>query len=203
MRILVPFDTANPNTRLSSVLSSAERREFAAAMCRDVCTAIRAAGHTPELLATADVTMDVSVTVDDRPLSTAVNAVLSDRSLPLAVVMSDLPLVTAESIQGLCAPNTDVVLAPGLGGGTNAFVTQAPEFSVDYHDGSYRKHLTIADEQSLSVETVDSFRLAVDIDDPGDLAEVLLHSEGRAATWLRNAGFVLVHRDGRATAVRN
>jgi len=202
MRVLVPFDSTDPNTRLSPVLSPSERSEFAGAMCRDVCSAIDAAGHTPELLATGPVECEVSVTVDERSLSDAVNAALSERSLPVAVLMSDLPLVTPATIRRLLAPETDVVLAPGLGGGTNAFVSRSPAFSVDYHDGSYRKHRNIATAEDLSVTTLDSFRLAVDIDAPEDLAEVLLHAQGRAATWLRDAGFRVDCSDGRAVAVR-
>jgi len=202
MRVLVPFDSTDPNTRLSPVLSLSERSEFAAAMCRDVCSAIDAAGHTPELLATAPVDCEVPVTVDQRSLSDAVNAALSERSLPVAVVMSDLPLVTAETVKRLLAPEAAIVLAPGLGGGTNALVSRSPSFSVDYHDGSYRKHRNIATAEGLSVTTLDSFRLALDIDAPEDLAEVLLHAQGRAATWLRDAGFTLEQRDGRAVAVR-
>ncbi|MXR20192.1 2-phospho-L-lactate guanylyltransferase, partial [Halobacterium sp. PCN9] len=44
MRVIVPFDPSDPNTRLSSLLSPAERREFAAAMLRDVLAAVREAG---------------------------------------------------------------------------------------------------------------------------------------------------------------
>lgn len=202
MRVLVPFDAADPNTRLSSVLSPAERSEFAAAMCQDVCSAIDAAGHTPELLATAPVDCEVPVTVDQRSLSDAVNAALSERSLPVAVMMSDLPLVTAETVKRLLAPETAIVLAPGLGGGTNAFVCRDAAFSVDYHDGSYRKHRDIASAEGLSVTTLDSFRLAVDIDAPEDLAEVVVHARGRAANWLQDAGFRLDYREGRAVVDR-
>lgn len=202
MRFLVPFDVRDPNTRLSTVLDRQERTAFALAMLRDVVAAIRETGHQPEVLATAPFDYDGSVIVDERPLSAAVNAVLAESDTAVTVVMADLPLVTPDALERLLAPDQEVVIAPGLGGGTNALVIRHPAFRVDYHEGSYRDHCTAAKACNGTLSTVDSFRLAVDIDDPDDLAEVLLHSDGHATAWLREAGFELVERDGRTTAVR-
>ena len=201
MEIFVPFDPRDPNTRLSSVLSPEQRREFATAMLSDVLDAIRAADQQPTVLSTADVDRSCPVVVDERPLTEAVNAVLKSTT-PAAVVMADLPLVTGETVDKLLGADGEVVLAPGLGGGTNALCTRHPEFRVDYHDGSYQKHCNRASECGASVHTFDSFRLAVDIDRRGDLAEVLLHAEGAAAEWLHDAGFELDTSDGRCTVVR-
>lgn len=197
MRVLVPFDASDPNTRLSSVFDPTQRREFAAIMRTDVVETIRAAGHQPELLATESIDARCPVRVDDRPLTPAVNAVLAEADDPVAIVMADLALATATALATLFEPDADVVLAPGLGGGTNAIVVRDSEFRVDYHGGSYRKHHNNAEACASSVETVDSFRLAVDIDEPADLAELLLHGRGRAASWLREAGFELDTSDGR------
>lgn len=202
MRTLVPFDARDPNTRLDAALDKTERLGFARAMCRDVLAAVREAGHDPELLATASFDCDATVIVDERPLSRAVNAVLADADEPVTVVMADLPLVTPTTIERLVSPEADIVIGPGLGGGTNALVVRHPEFRVDYHGGSVRKHRDRAEATAGTYTTVDSFRLAVDIDDPSDLAEVLLHSDGSAASWLREAGFELTTRDGRLTATR-
>jgi len=192
MRVVVPFDERDPKTRLGPTLDSGERAAFAAAMRRDVLAAVRRTGHTPELLATAPVDSDAPVAVDARSLSTAVNAVLAASEDPVAVVMADLPLVTPGALSRLTDPDAGVVLAPGLGGGTNAVVARDPGFRVDYHGGSYRTHRRRATESGAAVTTVDSFRLALDVDEPGDLAEVLLHVTGHAEMWLREAGFELV-----------
>jgi 2-phospho-L-lactate guanylyltransferase len=201
MHVVVPFDGSEPKTRLAPVLADAERTALAEAMLRDVLETVRGAGHAPTVLATASVDVDAPVSVDERPLSTAVNAVLAAREPPVAVVMADLPLVTPDALGRLLAPEADVALAPGLGGGTNAFLARDPGFRVDYHDGSYRKHRQQAVDRGASVATVDSFRLALDVDEPGDLVEVLLHGEGHAETWLRRAGFDLVS-DERGLAAR-
>jgi 2-phospho-L-lactate guanylyltransferase len=74
---------------------------------------------------------------------------------------------------------------------------------VDYHGASYLDHLAIAEEEGLSVDEVDSRRLAVDVDEPEDLAELLLHGEGAARDWLVDAGFELATGGGRVTATRD
>ena len=206
MRLVVPVSGSDPKTRLASVLSPDERRELTEAMLADVVDAVTAAGHEPEVISTAPLDCAVPVTVDDRGLDPLVNDLLAstvtDDGGTLAVLMADLPLVTSKSIERLLAPDADVVLAPGLGGGTNAFVCRHPEFRVDYHGASIRDHRRIARDVGAAVTEVDSRRLATDIDEPSDLAEVLLHSDGAAADWLTDAGFSLSLTDGRVTVSR-
>jgi 2-phospho-L-lactate guanylyltransferase len=206
MRTVVPFDSRNPNSRLASVFDGdggddeRQRREFADAMLADVLDAVRGAGGEPELLATAPVERDVGVpvSVDDRSLSVAVQAALDEGELPMAVVMADLALATAEAVGRLFDADGDVVIAPGTAGGTNALVVREPGFAVDYHGASFRDHVAAAERAGLDVTTVDSFRLAVDVDDEQDLVDVLVHggTDSRAADWLADAGYALAVRDG-------
>jgi 2-phospho-L-lactate guanylyltransferase len=228
MRIIVPFTDRDPKSRLAPVLSTTERREFALAMLCDVVDAVEGVGHEPELLvpepldfegpATGDdapgVGLDADAverleslpaTVDDRPLTAAVNAALddgSDRDPVQAVVMADLALATPTALRRLFAAGGDVAIAPGRGGGTNALVVRDPGFSVDYHGASYRDHRRIAAEAGLSVDVVDSMRLATDVDEPSDLLEVLLHGDGRARRWLLEAGFEVDEDGGGRIGVR-
>jgi len=205
MHVVVPFSATGPKTRLAPVLTPDERRQFAQAMLDDVLDALTTAGVEPEVLATAhiDLDRDVSITVDDRPLDPAVNDVLSNTDGPVAIVMADLALATPAALARLLDADGDVVLAPGRGGGTNALVARHPDFRVDYHGASIRDHRAIAAEIGADVAEIDSSRLGTDIDAPEDLPEVLLHSEGRAADWLRAAGFELVVDDGRTTVARS
>ena len=207
--ILVPFDATTPKTRLAPVLDADERAAFAAAMLGDVLDAVGAAegGHEVRVLATEPtdaVPASVPVDIDDRPLTPAVNAVLGRVDGPVAVLTADLPLVTPATVERLLGAGGagDVVLAAGRGGGTNAIVARGGAFRVDYHGVSYRDHREAAAEVGATVRTVDSFRLALDVDDPADLAEVLLHSEGKAAAWLREAGFAISTGDGRMRVER-
>lgn len=202
MELLVPFDARDPNTRLDPVLAESEREALAGCMLDDVLAASHAAGASPTVLSTEAVDCDAPVEVDERPLTPAVNDVLAAASEPVAVVMADLALATGPVLERLFAASGDVVLAPGRGGGTNALVARHPDFRVDYHGVSVRDHLEAARACGASVRLVDSFRLAVDVDEPPDLVEVLLHGEGRAATWLRESGFAVDVVDGEPVLAR-
>ncbi|PCR89953.1 2-phospho-L-lactate guanylyltransferase [Natrinema ejinorense] len=224
MRVVVPFAAETPKTRLESVLTSAERSAVARAMLADVLCAVVGAGHEPMVVSTApldletlelpgEVLTSASVTLDERSLTDAVNARLpggegetaADGIDPVAVVMADLALATPDALEALLATSADVAIAPGRGGGTNALVVRHPDFVVDYHGTSYLDHREIALEVGATLETVDSFRLATDIDEPADLVEVLVHGrEGaRAPTCLREFGFELADRDGRVDVSRD
>jgi 2-phospho-L-lactate guanylyltransferase len=219
MEVIVPFSTDRPKSRLSGVLDPDERAAFARAMLRDVLDAVAAADGDPRVLATGPVGADLPcpVDVDERPLTPAVNAALDARvggdgdgdPDPVAVVMADLALATPDALRELFAAGreADIAIAPGRGGGTNAFVAADPAFRVDYHGASYLDHRRIAADAGLSVDVVDSNRLATDVDEPADLAELLIHDEAddgesRAARWLRDAGFGLDATDGRVGVVR-
>lgn len=202
MHVVVPFDGREPKTRLSPVLDTEERREFARAMLADVASTIESVGFEPTILATTDVDCEWPVVVDERTLDAAVNARLAEADGPVAIVMADLALATADALDRLFEADGDVVLVPGRGGGTNAFVARDPGFRVDYHDASITDHRAIAAEIGADVVEVDSFRLASDVDEPGDIAEVLLHGEGQAAEWLRERGFELASEVGRVSVQR-
>ena len=199
MDVLVPFAADEPKTRLDPVLGPNERAKFARAMLLDICDALEATGREPTVLATAAVEVPYPVTVDERPLTEAVGAHVDP---PAAVVMADLALSTPSALERLFEATGDVVLAPGLGGGTNAVVVRHDGFTFDYHGASVRDHRRRAEAVDADLGTVDSFRLAVDIDEADDLVEVLLHSDGRACGWLLDAGFELEATDGRVAVGR-
>ncbi|MGM0604372.1 MAG: 2-phospho-L-lactate guanylyltransferase [Halobacteriota archaeon] len=191
MEFLVPFDGREPKSRLASVLAADERRELATALLSDVLGAFERTPHEPHVLSTVPIDRPVPTTVDERPLTDAVNAALEDATLPIGVLAGDLPLLTPESICRLAATDGDVVIAPGLGGGTNGLVVRHPDFSVDYHGASCLDHRSIAERRGATVVEFDSRRVATDLDEPTDFVEVLLHGNGKTAAWLRDAGFRL------------
>jgi len=205
MHVVVPFGATEPKTRLAPVLTDDERREFARVMLADVLDALEAIGVEPTVLSTEPVALDrdVAVTVDTRSLDPAIDELLATTADTVAVVMSDLALATPAALDRLFDTGGDVVLAPGRGGGTNAFVARHPEFRVDYHGASIRDHRGIAAEIGADVTEIDSYRLGTDVDAPADLPEVLLHGEGRASDWLADAGFELAVEDGRVTIERS
>jgi 2-phospho-L-lactate guanylyltransferase len=197
MRVVVPFDATEPKTRLAPRLDAAERRAFAERMLADVVRAVDASATETEIrvLATADVDppgdAPAAIDVDDRPLSTvvtdAVDATVGDgdggEHEALAVVMADLALATPAALDRLFGTPGDVVLAPGLGVGTNALVVRTPGFGADFHGASFLDHRRAAADVG-TVETVDSFRLSVDVDEPADLVEAYVHGGDRTRAWL-------------------
>lgn len=188
MRVFVPFDGHQPKTRLSSVFGDSQRERFARVMLDGVLDVLQRAGYEPTILATTALNCDCPVRVDERELSVAVNAVLDEVDRPVGIVMADLPLLSVDTVDRLFGQSGDVVIAPGLGGGTNALVIRTADFHVDYHGASFRDHYNQARESGLDATVLDSFRLAVDVDEPDDLLEVLLHGENGAADWLRRNG---------------
>jgi len=203
MDVLVPYDAREPKTRLGPFLTPTERRSVARSMLADVLDALSRVGAEPTVLATEDIAADVPVRVDERPLTPAVNAAIAERDGPVAVVMADLALATPAALDRLLTAEGDVVLAPGLGGGTNALLARHPDFRVDYHGVSYRDHREAARAVGAAVTTIDSFRLAVDVDDPPDLAEVLVHGDGETATHLRSLGVEIAPEGGRVAVSRS
>lgn len=202
MRVVVPYAVREPKTRLSSVLSADERQQFSRTMLHDVLSAVKHAGGSPIVLATESIDLTVPVTVDNRPLTAAVNNAIDKYDHPLGIIMADLALATPPSITDLFETPGDIVIAPGRAGGTNALVIRTSGYAVDYHGASHLDHLRAARAMSASVNEVDSYRLSTDIDEPDDLVEVYLRGEGTAADWLRTAGFRLSTASSRVTLTR-
>lgn len=191
MRVYIPFDPRDPKTRLSPVLDDDERVELSFAMLKDVYEAVEATEHSPVVLSTKPLEREdehvrgFDVEVRSEPLTPAVNAVLENEARPVGVVMSDLALAIPEALERLFASDAELVVAPGMGGGTNAFVACEDCFRVDYHGASFLDHLETARDEGVKVETVDSFRLSADVDEPEDIVEVLIHGDGASEEYLR------------------
>lgn len=202
MRALVPYAVGDPKTRLAPLLTADERRSFSRAMLADVLDSITTAEAEPTVIVTEPIDLPAETIVDERPLTQAVNHELAAEPGPTAIVMADLPLVTPATLQRLFATAGDVVLAPGRGAGTNAIVSRNPAFTVDYHGGSFLKHLRTVDDLGLDVEIIDSHRLATDIDEPNDLVELLVHGEGTAVQWLHDHDIALDTDHSRLSVIR-
>lgn len=196
---VIPFKPVNPKTRLSCVLTQPEREVFARVMLDEVISAARGAGCRPVILSTIPFPHEgVKTVVKNMGLNEAVNECLRETGEPVLIIMSDLPLVTADAIRRVCSTKADVAIVPGRGGGTNTlFVTCPEKFQVDFYGASFLDHMNIARRAGLSVEIIDSFRLHTDVDEEEDLVEVLLHGGGKAREYLESLGFSLSIEKGR------
>jgi 2-phospho-L-lactate/phosphoenolpyruvate guanylyltransferase len=208
---LIPFKLNGAKSRLSSILSPEERRLLALAMLQDVIDVVTRHSYATILsspdLDIVDVGRDVEIFESDLGLNDAINDFLqvhAKRRWPtdILIVMADLALLTERDVIGILDCKGDVALCPGRGGGTNMILVRDRRFRACYHGLSFPKHLDSAKKLGLKVSIFESFRAGCDIDEPEDLAEVLLHNQqGQTFDLLEKWVFALAD-DGRAGCIR-
>jgi 2-phospho-L-lactate/phosphoenolpyruvate guanylyltransferase len=184
-------------SRLSGVLSAAERRQLALIMLGDVLAVVSAApavggvtvvSRDPSALALAaqfgaDVLLDATAGLNEA-LEQAAGRVAALGARALLVVPSDLPLLTAHDVTQLAealgqAPAA--VLAPSRDGGTNALLVAPPgALRFAFGPGSLARHMAEARRRGLAVRLVRTPGLELDVDQPEDLLYLRL-SEGTTA----------------------
>ncbi len=188
MRILIPFKASNPKSRLSSLLSDEERKKLAVLMLADVVDAVKPFGEVRIACPTNISVNGAEVVIDTSDLNTTVNRALEE--VPIAVIMSDLPLLNFKTLKRFFETEGDVVIAPGRKGGTNMLLVRKKGFRVSYHYGSFFKHLEFAEKMGFKATVFDSFYSSVDIDDESDLLELMMHGMGkRSREFLKSIGF--------------
>jgi 2-phospho-L-lactate guanylyltransferase len=211
MRAVIPFKKSNAKSRLSPLLTDSEREEFAMAMLSDVTGTLLRSGcfEVVDILSSSIIDCNgTNIVLNDSGLNEALNEYLKKMSShklnePVLIIMADIPLVSIKNIKDITARLSDVVIAPGRMGGTNAiFIRDPSRFHVDYYGASFLKHRDIAQDNGLVIDVFDSFNLSTDIDEVADLAEMLLHGTGRAAGYLKKLGFVLKESRGRVGVKR-
>lgn len=175
--------------RLAIFLQPQERRVLARAMLTDTLTACAQAtvldgvGVVTCERDVADVAAALGAEVlwepEARGHSQAVAfGVQVCRQRGIATILTlpgDIPLLTAADVQAIVAPPdpaVPVVLVPNRDDlGTNAVVLSPPDcLPLAFGHDSFQRHLLLATERQLGVEIRRLPRVALDIDEPGDLA---------------------------------
>ena len=206
IHVVIPFKNQGTKSRLASVLSPEERQLFSFAMLDDVLDAVMGQSQATILsrpgLDISDIGYDVEIQESELDLNDAINALIECEARQgwpsdILIVMADLALLTEKDVEGILNCEGDVVFCPGRGGGTNMILIRNQGFRTCYHGLSFPKHVANARQVGLEVSIYESFRAGCDIDEPEDLAEVLLHGRGRSKTVLVDMGFVL-SENGRA-----
>lgn len=208
---VIPFKLEGAKSRLSSILSPEERRLLALAMLQDVIDVVTRHSYATILsspdLDIVEVGRDVEIFESDLGLNDALNdfvQVHAKRRWPtdILIIMADLALLTERDVIGILDCQGDVVLCPGRGGGTNMILIRDRRFRTCYQGLSFPKHLAFARKLGLDVSIFESFRAGCDIDEPDDLAEVMLHKQqGQTFDLLEKWGFVLMD-DGRSGCIQ-
>jgi 2-phospho-L-lactate guanylyltransferase len=92
------------------------------------------------------------------------------------ILPSDIPLITPREIGRFLqfSSGYPVAITPSKdGGGTNALLLRPPGvISPAFGKNSLRRHLTIANRKGLSTRLVKSMGIALDVDDPADVASL-------------------------------
>ena len=174
-------------TRLSGVLSEAEREALIDAMLRHVAGAAAGAERIARTVLAGPsrrgLSVDISLIGDEgEGLNVALDAALvriaamDDCPDRIVVIAADLPRVTSLDLDLLAeAPGRTVAIAPDRHGtGTNALSLPLPEaagFRFRYGTDSAALHREEAERLGLTVETILSEGLEKDIDEPSDLAD--------------------------------
>ena len=180
------------------------------AMLKDVLDAVSGFGRVTILsrpgLDIVDVGSDAEIQESELGLNDALNSLVTDFALQgwrmdVLIIMADLALLTEKEVAGILNCECDAVLCPGRGGGTNMILIRNLRFRTCYQGLSFPKHVAFARQAGLEVSVFESFRAGCDIDEPEDLAEVLLHGRGRSKKVLEGMGFAL-SENGRAGLCR-
>ncbi len=204
--MVIPFKNQGTKSRLASVLSPQERQLFSIAMLRDVLDAVAGFGLVTILsrpgLKISDVGIDAEIRESKQDLNDALNYLIAEEAMhgwpsDILIVMADLALLTEKEVAGILNCEGDVALCPGRGGGTNMILIRNPRFRTRYQGLSFPKHTAFAHQAGMEVSIYESFRAGCDIDEPEDLAEVLLHGRGGSKEILEDMGFAL-SENGRA-----
>lgn len=177
----------NAKSRLSTVLSPAQRYELAVAMFRHVLSVVTSVPEVSGVLVISRDTKALAIaremrakTIQESAISDlnpalmrATMIVKSWRVDGVLILPADLPFVHADDIQALIelGKNRSIVIATDHNGdGTNALLARPPGLiQFDYGPGSYQRHIASAERAGIEVMTYHSDRLASDIDVPEDL----------------------------------
>lgn len=205
----------NAKTRLGDVLDPAERSVLAVAMLTDVLRAASGAGLTGTIAV-----LDPPIAVLDPPIAPidgvrvvpdpgggldaavtgGVRAAIEAGARTAVVLAGDLPLLEPDDISLLVAAaegaRAVVVATDRHGTGTNALVLRPPEvIAPAFGPGSGARHLASGVAAvGGSARMITPHRVALDIDTPDDLAELVRRQPGGATGEALRSMSAITHR---------
>jgi 2-phospho-L-lactate guanylyltransferase len=186
-------------SRLGAVLTPLERGALTLAMLEDVLdAALAVSGWETWVISPDEVVLEIAARrkvrpVEEKkaPLSAAVRQVEEEATerdaAALAILLGDLPLVTAASLTGALQTLGPVVVAPSkTDGGTNLLLRRPPRvIGARFGRDSYRKHVEATVARGLPVASVRDAELTTDLDVTEDLLSFLeTGKDGRTRSTL-------------------
>jgi 2-phospho-L-lactate guanylyltransferase len=210
--IAVPVTSLDrAKTRLAAVLSPMERAALTLAMLEDVLDAALAQEGWETWVASSDESvLEVSARRGARAFPEAAGSLLGALHLveeeagaasgELAVLLADVPLVSASTLRDALALDAAVVAAPaGSDGGTNLLVRGPPlVIPARFGPNSFGRHRWAARRARVTFETVEHPELSFDVDRPDDLERLVLAGDGtRSALVCHDLGMTARLRPAR------
>jgi 2-phospho-L-lactate guanylyltransferase len=203
--ILIPVkNLSSAKQRLAAVLDQPARTELAHAMLHDVVAEVARWDRRPACaLVTSDpFAVDLAKQCDFEIIPDPANPgetgaiematrVCVERGIEFTLVIpADIPLIRASELDEIMAhaPVVGSVLAPAADGrGTNAaFRRPANLFPLKFGNDSFRPHLTAAQATGKPCEILQLPGIALDVDNPSDLHELLARpGETRSQSLVR------------------
>ncbi len=205
--ILIPVKNLSAaKQRLAAVLDQAARTELAQAMLHDVVTTLAAWSRRPACaLVTSDpfalelarqydfeIIPDPANPGETGAIEMATHLCVERGSDSTLVIPADIPLIQATELDQVfaAAPVEGSVLAPAADGrGTNAaFRRPADLFPLRFGNDSFKPHLAAARATGKPCIVLQLPSLALDVDNPEDLQQLLAHpgetrSQGLLRRW--------------------
>jgi 2-phospho-L-lactate guanylyltransferase len=192
--ILIPVkNLATAKQRLAAVLDQAARTELAQAMLYDVVTTLAAWSRRPACaLVTSDpfalelarqydfeIIPDPANPGESGAIEMATRLCVERGGDSTLVIPADIPLIQATELDQIfaAAPVEGSVLAPAADGrGTNAaFRRPADLFPLRFGNDSFKPHLAAARATGKPCIVLQLPSLALDVDNPEDLQQLLAH----------------------------
>jgi len=198
--ILIPVkDLARAKQRLAALMTQEERTRLAWTMLEGTFAAVARARNAdriavvtlykPAIALAEKYGMEVITEVEQISESASVDfgsRVAQSRGATSVLRLPiDLPLITTEDIEAILAhdiPAPSVVIVPARdGAGTNAMRRTPPDiFPSHFGPGSLAKHIKEAEQAQARCELIHLPRIALDIDDPEDVAVLMEQGRGSA-----------------------
>lgn len=192
-------DLVRAKSRLAGVLAPHERRALAQAMAEDVLTALTDSEQLAGVLMVSDdpgaellahrygVELIEEAGLGCHGLNPVIAAgcarLVGKGASAIMVVHSDLPLLTPADVTALNTvfeqADVDRVLSPDRArGGTNIFLFDSARLpAFHYGPGSCEAHVSAARAEGRQLRIESRARVALDIDEPADLLELLTRLE--------------------------
>lgn len=196
---------AAAKTRLSAVLTPAERAEFAASMFQDVMASAKQTPNIEQILVVTPEGPAASLATEigaelileshtyglNKAVQLAIDQTQRSGFKRLLIVHADLPLILPRDLSIFFRTKSKIIISPSRDlDGTNTLLLSPPNIiQPRYGRRSYDTHVALAREVDVEPVVVKNDRLGLDIDTPQDLLHLCeLKPRGYSGEFLKKHG---------------